>query len=183
MVVLIRLRRTLRLSQFLVELSCVLIAIVKVNVSTINSDRFSESEIIGSEEFSILSETFLSSEEIFSNWKTVVLLFFFVHLYRVIFEVEKHFHLAISFVFKVAFNYRFLKISVKPEDMSVQMYPIWLVELGGVSVGIFGVEMFMGGGKVWLVDVSGLNIFRLTRQWVSGGFDVVNVPIGLLFLS
>lgn len=67
--------------------------------------------------------------------------------------------------------------------MSIQMYPIRLVQLGSVSVGIFGVEMFVGGGKVGLVDVGGLNIIWLAGKWVSGGFDIVNVPIGLLFLS
>ncbi len=63
------------------------------------------------------------------------------------------------------------------------MNPIRLIQLRCVSVGIFGVEMLMSGGQIGLVDVGRFNIIGLARKWISGGLDVVNVPVGLLFLS
>lgn len=52
---------------------------------------------------------------------------------------------------------------MKSKNMSVKMDPIGLIQLRGISVGIFGVEVFMSGRKVGLVDVGRFNIFRLAR--------------------
>ena len=76
-----------------------------------------------------MSEVLFSSEETLSNWKSIVLLFLFVHLDRDIFEVKEDFDFAVSFVFEVAFNNRFFEVAIKFEDMSVEMNSIWLIQL------------------------------------------------------
>ena len=51
---------------------------------------------------------------------------------------------------------------MKSQNMSVKMNPIRLIQLRSVSVGIFGIEMFMSGRKVGLVDIGRFSVFGLT---------------------
>ena len=51
---------------------------------------------------------------------------------------------------------------MKSQNMSVKMNPIRLIQLRCVSVGIFGIEMFMSGRKVGLVDIGRFSVFGLT---------------------
>jgi hypothetical protein len=109
-----------------------------------------------------LTQTFLSSKEAFSNRKSIVLFFLFVHLDRVVFKIKKHLNFTISFVFMIAFDDWLLEVPMKSQNMSVKMNPIRLIQLRSVSVGIFGIEMFMSGRKVGLVDVGRFSVFGLT---------------------
>ncbi len=61
------------------------------------------------------------------------------------------------------------------------MHPIWLIELRGVLIGIFGIEVLVGGGEVGLVVDNWLLIVRLSRERISGWFCFVDVPVLLLF--
>jgi len=48
-------------------------------------------------------------------------------------------------VLVIAFHYTLLEEPIKSEDMSVEVNPIRLIELRGVFIGVFGVEVIMGG--------------------------------------
>jgi len=60
------------------------------------------------------------------------------------------------------------------------MYPIWLVQLGGVSVDIFGVEMVMGGGYEGFVIDYRFFIWDFPRQRILNWLDIINISIFLL---
>lgn len=98
LVVLIGLRGALWLSKFFVELSGVFVTVVEVDVSAVDGDGFSQSEVVSGEELSVLSEAFLSAEEGFAHGETVVLLFLFVHLDGVVFQVKEDFYFSVALI-------------------------------------------------------------------------------------
>jgi hypothetical protein len=67
--------------------------------------------------------------------------------------------------------------------MSIEMYPIRLIELRSIFGSIFGVEMFVGCGKVGLVDVGGLLVLFLSGKRISRGFYIINISVRFLLLS
>jgi hypothetical protein len=134
------------LSKLLEELSCITITVIQINVPTVDCDSIAQSEVISCQEFSVLSDTFFSSEESLANRESIVLLFLFVHLYGVVFEVKQYLDFSVSFVLEIAFHDTFLKVAVESQDMSIQMYPIRLIQLRSVSGGVFRIEVFMSGG-------------------------------------
>jgi hypothetical protein len=78
----------LRLSEFLVELSCIFITVVNVNVSAVNRYRLAQSEVVGCKELAILAETLFSSEETLADWDTAVLLPLLIHLDGVVLQIK-----------------------------------------------------------------------------------------------
>lgn len=60
---LIGLCRSLRLSQLLIELTGVVIAVVEVDGSSVKSDCLSDANIVGSQEFTILKDILFTLQE------------------------------------------------------------------------------------------------------------------------
>ena len=108
----------LRLPNFLVELTSILIAVIKIDGTTIDFKNLSEMEIIGSHELAITLDVLLSFEE-HTLRNTWVLLLFLVDGDRVVFNVEEHLYFTVALVFKVALNDTFLEEAEESEHMPI----------------------------------------------------------------
>ena len=84
-----------------------------------NGNRLSKPEIVSSEELSILTETFLSSQKVFSYRHSAIFLFLLIHLKGVILKIEEHFDFAVSLIFEIALNNALLEVTIKSQNMSI----------------------------------------------------------------
>lgn len=142
LVILIRFRRALRLSCFFVELAGVVVAIVEVDGPAVEGDGLSESEIICGEELAVLLHVLFSFEEL-ALGDTRILEFFLVDGDGIVLEVEEHLDLSISAILVVALHDALLEVSIEAQDMSVEIDPVWLVQLGGVLGDVLGIEVIV----------------------------------------
>ena len=66
--------------------------------------------------------------------------------------------------------------------MPIQPYPVGLIEFGTFT-GVFGTEEVMGGGLDGTVGIGWLRVLLLAWEGIVSGLNIVNIAIGLLFLS
>lgn len=166
----------------LVKLASVVIAIVEVNGSTIEGDGLADAQVISGEELAVLLDVLLALEELALR-DAGVLEFLLVDGDGVVLEVEEDLDLAVAAVLLVALDHALLEVAEEAQHVPVEVHPVRLVELGGVSGRIFGVEVVVGGGEEGGVVDLWLLIGRLAGERVFGGFLLVDIPIVLLLLG
>lgn len=170
---------TLRLSDFLVEFSGVLITVVEVDGPTIDLEDFSEFDVVGSHELAVSLGVFLPFQE-FPLRNSRVLVFFLVDGDGVVFEVQEELDLAVAGVLGTAFDDTLLEVAEEAKNMAIEMNPVGLVELRAVLGNVLGIEVGVCGGDHggvldhWFLE--GL----FPGQGVSAGLLLVDVPVVVL---
>ena len=61
------------------------------------------------------------------------------------------------------------------------MYPIWLVQLGGILGDVFGIEVVVSGGDEGFIIDDWFLIRNFPRERVLNRLDIIDISIFLLF--
>jgi len=131
LIVLILLGWTLWLAEFLIKFSGVIIAVIEVDRSAVNVGYFSDSQVVCSQKFTILSDILFSLQK-FTLRNARIFFLLLIDRDRIILKIKQDLDLSISLILTIGLNYAFLEISIKPQHMSIEVDIIRLVQLGTV---------------------------------------------------
>ena len=132
---------------------------IEIDSPSIDDNSLTQPKVISSHKFATILDILFSFQK-FPLRYSRILMFLFINWDRVILEIEKDLNFSISLILTFGFNHTLLKIPIETQHVSVEMYPIRLVQLRGIFIYIFGVKVIMGcGDQCFIIDHRFLECF------------------------